>query len=312
MKNTKSIITIIVLLLVGVGAYYLFSDSSEFVASDDSDQEMATDTPATSTDESATTTETDEEATTASNQTVIGTSVDGRDITAYQFGDGETELLFVGGIHGGYEFNTTLLSYDIIDYLQSNPSVVPSNVSVTVIPVLNPDGLYRIAGTTGDDFTAADMPSLSETIPGRFNANNVDLNRNFDCNWQSQSSWQTRTVSGGEDPFSEPESQAIRDYVRANNPDAAVVFYSAAGGVYSSSCDGPVSTQSIELMNLYASASGYAAEGEFTAYPINGDMVNWMAGEDIPAISVLLTNHQDVEWSRNQAGLEAVLDFYAN
>jgi len=189
---------------------------------------------------------------------------------------------------------------------------VPSNVSVTVIPVLNPDGLYRIAGTTADDFTAADMPSLSETIPGRFNANEVDLNRNFDCNWQSESTWQSRTVSGGEAPFSEPESQAVRDYVSANSPDAAVVFYSAAGGVYSSSCDGPVPAESTELMDVYANASGYSAEGEFTAYEINGDMVNWMAGENIPAISVLLTNHQDVEWSRNQAGLEAVLDFYAN
>ena len=33
----------------------------------------------------------------------IGTSVEGRKIEAYSFGDGDTHLLFVGGMHGGYE-----------------------------------------------------------------------------------------------------------------------------------------------------------------------------------------------------------------
>lgn len=320
MKNAQTIITIIVLILLGVGAYFLFSGSSTVVNSDDPDQEMATDTPATSTDQTATSSEEmDEQAdadsdTTASavNQVVIGSSAEGRDITAYEFGNGDTQLLFVGGIHGGYEYNTTLLSYDIIDYLSTNPDVIPNSVSVTVIPVLNPDGLYRIAGTVADDFTAADMPSLSETIPGRFNANNVDLNRNFDCSWQEESTWQSRSVSGGSAPFSEPESQAVRDYINTNTPDAAVVYYSAAGGVYSSSCNGPVPSESDQLMDAYASASGYSAEGEFTAYEINGDMVNWMAKENIPAISVLLTNHQDVEWSRNRAGIDAVFERYSN
>jgi|AntRauTorckE6833_2_1112554.scaffolds.fasta_scaffold01372_8 hypothetical protein len=316
MKNAQTIITIIVLILLGVGAYFFFSDSSTVVNSDNSDQEMATDTPATSTDDASTSTdemgdETGSETSTA-NQIVIGSSVEGRDITAYEYGSGDTQLLFVGGIHGGYEYNTTLLSYDIINYLSANPDVVPDSVSVTVIPVLNPDGLYRIAGTTADDFTSADMPSLSETVPGRFNANEVDLNRNFDCNWQEESTWQSRSVSGGSAPFSEPESQAVRDYINTNTPDAVVVFYSAAGGVYSSNCSGPVLSESDELMDLYASASGYSAEGEFTAYEINGDMVNWMAEENIPAISVLLTNHQDVEWSRNRAGIDAIFERYGN
>lgn len=319
MKTANIVITIIVLVLIGLGAYFVFSGSSAVVDNIGDDPDTATTSTATTTDDSATTTDdADEDADTtgdassAGEQTVIGTSVEGRNITAYQYGSGETELLFVGGIHGGYEFNTTLLSYDLINYLDDNADVIPDNISVTIIPVLNPDGLQRIAGTTADTFTAADMPSLSETIPGRFNANKVDLNRNFDCNWQSESTWQSRTVDGGDAPFSEPESQAIRDYVNTNNPAAAVVYYSAAGGVYSSSCDGPVPSESNDIMNVYADASGYPAQGEFTAYAINGDMVNWLAKQNIPAISVLLTNHQDAEFSENRAGFEAMLDFYAN
>jgi hypothetical protein len=32
-----------------------------------------------------------------------------------------------------------------------------------------------------------------------------------------------------------------------------------------------------------------------------------MAKKDIPAISVLLSNHQDIEWKKNKAGIQAVL-----
>lgn len=323
MKTANIVITIIVLVLIGIGAYFVFGGSSSVVDNTGDGQDTATTSTATTTDDSATTTDdanddeadnadTADDTSGAGRQTVIGTSVEGRDITAYQYGTGETELLFVAGIHGGYGYNTSLLSYDMINYLDGNANVVPENVTVTIIPALNPDGLQRIAGTIADDFTAADMPSLSETIPGRFNANEVDLNRNFDCNWESESTWQSRTVSGGDAAFSEPESQAIRDYVNTNNPAAAVVYYSAAGGVYSSSCDGPVLSETNEIMNTYADASGYPAEGEFAAYAINGDMVNWLAKENIPAISVLLTNHQDAEFSENRAGFEAMLDFYAN
>ena len=37
---------------------------------------------------------------------------------------------------------------------------------------------------------AADTATAPNTTgKGRFNANNVDLNRNFDCSWQATSSW---------------------------------------------------------------------------------------------------------------------------
>ncbi len=239
----------------------------------------------------------------------IGTSVEGRDITAYHYGDGEDQLLFVGGIHGGYEWNTVLVARELMSYLESNPEIIPENITVTVIPVLNPDGLVRIVNTDGE-FTSSDVSG--DTVPGRFNANNVDLNRNFDCEWQSSGTWQNRTVDGGDAPFSEPESQAIRDYVEMNDITAAVVWYSAAGVVFSSSCNNGVMDETLTITDLYARASGYPAYEEFNFYAITGDMVNWLAKNNIPAISVLLSTHQDVEWSENRAGIEAMLEYYTN
>ncbi len=242
-------------------------------------------------------------------QSVLGTSAGGHTIDAYHFGVGDTELLFIGGIHGGYSWNTSLVAYELIDHLSENVDALPENIRITVVPMLNPDGIDRVVGDVGR-FSASDIPQGADTVPGRFNANNVDLNRNFDCQWQPEGTWQTRSVSGGSVPFSEPESVAIRNYVNQHNPAAAVVWYSAAGGVFASNCGDGVLPETTELTNLFAQASGYRAYNEFDFYEITGDMVNWMAREGIPAISVLLTDHRAVEWDKNRAGIEAMIERY--
>lgn len=243
-------------------------------------------------------------------ETVIGTSAGGNDITAYHFGEGDTEVLFVGGIHAGYSWNTVLVAYELIDYLDAGGNI-PEGVRVTVIPTLNPDGQEAVIGTTGQ-FTAAAAPAAGvDTVTGRFNENGVDLNRNFDCQWQTDGVWQNTPVSGGSAPFSEPETAALRDYVSVNRPDAVVAYYAAAGGVYASTCNGAPSADTVALMNTYATASGYPAYQEFDYYEVTGDMVNWFAKQGIPAVSVLLTDHTAVEWSKNQAGVAAVLNAYA-
>jgi hypothetical protein len=292
----KAIIAIIVIVLVVLGVYYFIKSSKNVVVVDNQ-------TVATSTVKDVATT------TVNKLETVIGKSAEGRDIMAYHYGEGETELLFVGGIHGGYEWNTVLVAFKAMDYLKANPSIIPTNVKVTVIPVLNPDGLNKVVGTT-TRFTVSDVPASAETVVGRFNGNNVDLNRNFDCDWQAEGKWQNKTVSGGDQAFSEPESQAIKNYVETQKPDAVVVWYSAAGGVFSSSCHNGVLAETKAITKVVASASGYKAFEEFNFYEITGDMVNWLAKKEIPAISILLTNHNDIEWTKNQAGIDALLKYY--
>ena len=48
----------------------------------------------------------------------------------------------------------------------------------------------------------------------------------------------------------------------------------------------------------------------FDFYEVNGDMTNWLAKNNIPAISVLLSTHENIEWSKNKAGIEALLKHY--
>jgi len=300
MKNT--IITILILVVLCFGIYFLISDpSSDTYVAPELDPTINNQIP-----EIDPVVESQNES-----ETIIGKSIERRDIIANHYGTGDTEILFVGGIHGGYEWNTSLLAYEMMDYLEANPSVIPDNVKVTIIPVLNPDGLNKTVGTSAR-FESTDVPSDSkETIAGRFNANEVDLNRNFDCKWKETGTWQNKTVSAGTEAFSEPESQAIKSYITTQKPQAVVVWYSSAGGIYTSNCNGTVLAETKTLARIFAEASNYPNEGEFTSYEINGDMVNWLAKKSIPAISVLLTNHTDTEKNKNQAGVKAILKHYS-
>lgn len=303
MKNTTIVLVVIALLALGIGAYFMMQNPVGNLA--ENKGPVATPTPVP-----IVVAKPVDQKPVDKSVSVLGTSVEGREITAYHYGDGNTELLFVGGIHGGYEWNTVLLAYQAMDYLKANPSVIPKNLKITIIPVLNPDGLFKVTGSVGR-FAASDVSKSQDTVvSGRFNANNVDLGRNFDCDWQSSAKWQNKNVSGGSEVFSEPESKAFKNYVETRKPGAVVVWYSAVGGVFSSSCHNGILPETRTLTNTYAKASGYKAYEEFNFYAITGDTVNWLAKITTPAISVLLTNHTDTEWSKNQAGIDALLKLY--
>lgn len=308
MKNI--LIVVVVLLLIAGGTFYYISTGEDTTYKKPTTEVASTTTTTPATEAEVTpATSTPITKVTRGPESVIGQSVDGADIKAYHFGEGDKEVLFIGGVHGGYSWNTALLAYELIDWLKATPGVVPSDVTVTIIPVLNPDGLKLVTGKDGR-FTVSDV-STSETtrISGRFNANEVDLNRNFACEWKSTGTWQNRSVSGGSEAFSEPESLAIKTYVSQTEPVAIVTWYSAAGGVYASNCNNGVSNKTEALTNLFAKAAGYTAHEEFDYYEITGDMVNWFASQNIPAISVLLTDHKNTELTKNKEGVEAVLEY---
>ena len=241
--------------------------------------------------------------------TVIGKSVEARKINAYTYGGGKTHLLFVGGIHGGYEWNSVVLAYKFIDYIETNPEIVPKNLTVTIVPSLNPDGVYKIIGKEGR-FTSIDVPTNKSTTPGRFNAHGVDLNRNFDCKWKPTSMWGNTVVSAGIKPFSEPEAEALRVFIIENNPNAVIFWHSQSNTVYASQCENGILPETLKIMNLYAEASGYDAVPFFDAYKTTGDAEAWLASIGIPSITVELKTHEHIEWKENLKGIKALFEYY--
>lgn len=242
----------------------------------------------------------------------IGVSIEGRKIQVYSYGTGKTHLAFIGGIHGGYEWNSVLLSYQLMDYLAANPDVIPSNITILVVPSANPDGIYKVTGKEGR-FTSGDVTTDKVVLASaRFNANGVDLNRNFDCKWQPKSTWQNKTVSAGTAPFSEPEAQAIQKFVHDYTPSAVVLWHSQANSVYASQCESGILPETLVIMNAYAKASGYAAIKAFDAYATTGAAEDWLSSINIPSITVELKTHETTEWERNLAGVKALIEYVSS
>ena len=224
---------------------------------------------------------------TLANAFVIGRSVEGRDILAYRFGTGERVLLLVGGMHAGYEANTVTLIQELIEHFQRSPGDVLPGVTIILIPAANPDGLAR-----------------GRNAAGRFNANGVDLNRNWACDWSPEAYWREYEVNPGARPFSEPETQALAVLIRQLQPSAVVFYHSAARGVFAGNCAGDHGSQT--LAAVIGEAANYPYGESFSAYPVSGTAATWVDGQGIPAVDLELTTTQSSEFVRNLNGVMAV------
>ena len=210
-------------------------------------------------------------------------------------------------MHGGYEWNSILLAEGLLAHYQLNPEQIPAAVSLYVIPNANPDGLFAALGFEGP-FTAADLPAPNpvDYLSGRFNANGVDLNRNWDCNWTANALWRDQPVSGGASPFSEPESRGLRAFLVEIQPAIVIFIHSASNNVYVSGCSAPHAT-SQELAVIYAGAARYPVLEFFEHYTITGDAGDWLTMQGIASFTVELSSHQSLDWEQNLAGLGALL-----
>lgn len=237
-----------------------------------------------------------------------GSSTKGHQLTGYTYGSGEQTLVFVGGIHGGYEWNTTLLAEQLREHLRTHPQFIPEDIRVVIIPSANPDGLDLVV----DDITRFTADEIAtNTIPARFNARGVDLNRNFDCQHEPEALWRTTEVDAGAEPFSEIESLALANYLEIIEPTVVIFWHSAAAGVYESHCGEKQHPDTNTIAAIYADAANYPHYETFDNYPVTGDASDWLATVDIPAITVELSTHDSTEWAKNLAGFTAVVGHYS-
>lgn len=224
--------------------------------------------------------------------TVIGTSQAGTDLVLYELGRGPKKILILGGQHGGPEANTVQLVDGLLEYFEADPSRVPTGIELDVLPVANPDGL---------------ADGTRQFISG------VDPNRNWGgSEWRADafdSNAVFREGLGGPEPFSEPETQALADWILANKPAFVVNYHSAGGFMF-----GPRDGLAGDLSNAYAEASGYywpsPGNGQPSplSYQATGSMNSWLRQVGIPSILVELTTPRTTEIERNLAGLTAVLE----
>jgi hypothetical protein len=214
----------------------------------------------------------------------IGKSVEGRPLEVYRFGRGEVERMIVAGIHGGGEYNTVVLGEQLMAYIRRNPEIIPENVTLYFLHALNPDGVAR---------------SLSYL--GRANARGVDLNRNWPDGWQKDwdrtHCWNTTYVTGGKKPASEPETEALMNFVKAHHFSGLINYHSAALGVFPGGV--PPTDDSKQLAQAIADISTYSYPPIDIGCIYTGGMVDWTADLGIPSVDVELTDHTHTDFEMN-------------
>jgi murein peptide amidase A len=126
---------------------------------------------------------------------LVGHSVQGRRIIAYELGDptAARSVLVVGCIHGN-----ECAGIAVVDRLRRLGPL--EGVDLWLVPDANPDG--RAAGTRG-------------------NARGVDLNRNFPHRWRRLGG----AFYSGPRPTSEPETRALMRLIRRVRPTVTIWFH---------------------------------------------------------------------------------------
>ena len=166
---------------------------------------------------------------------LLGHSVDGRPIVAYELGDPSSarKVLVVGCVHGNEPAGIA-----IANRLAELPP--PPGVDLRVVPSFNPDG---------------------EAASTRGNAHGVDLNRNFPLGW--------RPLAGpyysGSRALSEPESRIMVRFMLRLRPVLSIWYHQHLDLVDESGGSVAVERRYAQLVGLHAM--------RLTRYP--GSIVTW-------------------------------------
>ena len=236
----------------------------------------------------------------------IGTSIEGRDIWGIKMSDNPTsneqepEILYTGLHHAREPMSYMNLFYYMYwlcenyetDELASN---ILNNRELFFIPVVNPDGLvynHEIEPNGG----GMQRKNRLESCNGDNDYDQwdgVDLNRNYSFYWgydnlgsSPDGCYQTYR---GNSEFSEPETQAIRDFVQMRNFTIALNYHSYSNllihpfgwepNTYPPEEDHQIFTEygtEMTQFNGYLMGTGIETVG----YTVNGEACDWMYGEE--------------------------------
>jgi carboxypeptidase T len=221
----------------------------------------------------------------------IGKTIEGRDIWCLRINSSakgkaassKPGALFLGNIHAREHLaNEVPLLFAAWLFDHRNDADVKSYIAtldIYVIPMGNPDGVeYDIKGGKYQYFRKNTRVNSDKSI-------GVDLNRNFDSWWcqAGASTYPGADTYCGPKAFSEPESQALRDFMLARkNIKTHISYHSYASEVLypwgGNDADVPDARDKQvfeKVAGQLASLTGYTAEKSSTMYIATGDSCDW-------------------------------------
>jgi len=225
----------------------------------------------------------------------IGQTLEGRTMWAVKISDNpnvdedETEVLFTSAIHAR-EVITPLVLLNVIDSLTDKYPTdayiqhLVNNREIWFVLVVNPDGYYyneQIAPNGGGMWRKNRRYNLDDGSTG------VDLNRNFGYYWGyddvGSSTDGFDETFRGTGPFSEPETQNMRDFSLAHEFKIVVYYHSYSNLIlwpwsYNLQTT-PDENLFIGLGDSISVFNGYVPNHIQKLYTANGEASDWHYGE---------------------------------
>ena len=251
----------------------------------------------------------------------IGLSLEGRNIWALKVSDNpnineqEPQALYTG-LHHSREPMSYMNLFYFMHWLGENYETdllaqhLVNNRELWFIPAINPDGLVyneTIAPGGGGMQRKNTRDTCSGTPIG------VDLNRNYGYLWgydnEGSSPDGCNETYRGTSPFSEPETQAVRDFVNQHDFKINFNYHSYSdlliypfGYEYENNAPQEDIDIFIEYGQDMVQYNGYTlGTGPDLLYPVNGDACDWMYGEaNIFSYTPEIGSNSDGFWPATQ------------
>ena len=233
----------------------------------------------------------------------IGTSFEGRTIWAFKLSDNpsidedEPEVLFTGLTHAREPLSMMNLFY-FANWICENynsdltANYLLDNREMWFIPIINPDG-YAYNENISPDGGGMHRKNRRSNPPNSScnmgTQQGVDLNRNYGYNWGANNSGSSgnpcSAVYRGSSAFSEPETEAISNFILSREFSNVLHYHSYSNYLIHSWGDGsfpdePDLTTLREIGKEMTRYNGYlvGTGTETVGYGVNGDAVDWSYG----------------------------------
>ena len=215
----------------------------------------------------------------------IGSSVLGRRIQCIKFGNGRKEVFYCAATHANEWITSPLLmkflenlskSYvNNVNIFGYNPKDLFSNVSLYIVPMVNPDGVDLVTGLiTENSWAYSNAKQISNNFPDipftsgwKANIEGIDLNLQFPAGWERAK--EIKYAQGfdkpaprdfvGYGPLTAPEAVALYNFTLQHNFNLMVTYHTQGRVIYYKYQD-QTPPNSQEIAETFSELSGYTLE----------------------------------------------------
>ena len=211
------------------------------------------------------------------------TTLDGREVFDVTVGTGDNHILIFGAMHAREYITIQIVMRQLCDAIDAmngyggtyqgiSTAELLQDVTIHFVPNSNPDGVaisqFGLSSINSDSIRQKVSAMGGDFEQWKANANGVDLNRNFDADWQNYhgSQYPSSERYKGIYPGIELESAALIKLVKDYNVKRTISYHSCGEVIYwYYKQQGAVFEESKRFAQRISGETGYYLDADYTA-----------------------------------------------